>query len=65
MKLTKLGKHEAYLRLYGILTTLDIAKDSSDKYLKLERNLSANLISQWRKEYEKALKEIFKGIPSF
>ncbi len=67
MKLTKLGKHEAYLRLYGILTTLDIAKDSSDKdkYLKLERNLSANLIKQWRKEYEKALKEIFKGIPSF
>lgn len=64
MKLTKLGKHEAYLRLYGILKSLPIAKAKKDIQLELERELASELLSNWRKSYTKALKEIFEKIPS-
>ena len=63
IKLTELERHEAYLRLYGILTSLPIAKDKADEYLKLERKMAAELIKNWRQKYDLALKEIFKSIP--
>ena len=64
IKLTELERHEAYLRLYGILTSLPIAKDKRDEYLRLERKLTAELIKNWRKSYSEALEEIFKRIPA-
>lgn len=61
--LTPLARHEAYLRLYGILTSLPIAKDAVSEYIKLERKCTAELIKNWRHEYNDALKKIFKLIP--
>ena len=63
IKLTELERHEAYLRLYGIITSFPIAKDKADEYLKLERKMAAELIRNWRQKYDLALKEIFKSIP--
>lgn len=63
LKLTTLARHEAYLRLYGILTSLPIAKDAVSEYIKLERRCTAELIKNWRQEYNIALKKIFKLIP--
>lgn len=63
LELSELGRHEAYLRLYGILTSLPIIKDKTDEYLNLERKLAADLISYWKESYTKALKNIFNTIP--
>ena len=51
------------MRLYGILTSLPIAK-SVDTDLKLERKLAAELSKQWRESYSEALEEIFAAIPA-
>ncbi len=58
LNLTPLQRHEAALRLYNILMSLPIAKKAgdTDEYLRLERQLSANLIRQWTREYTKILK---------
>ena len=64
IKLSELGRHEAYLRLYGILTSLPIAKDKADEYLRLERKLAAELIRLWRESYEKAVADLFKSLPA-
>ena len=39
-ELTPLERHEAYLRLYGILTSLPIAKDAgyNDEYIRKEKD---------------------------
>ena len=63
MIISKLGRHEAYLRLYDIITRTKIIKDKPDEYLRLERKLSAELIKNWRKDYTQALQEVFKLIP--
>jgi len=62
--LTSLACHEAYLRLYNILTSLPIVKDKADKYLKLERAHASALINVWNKVSKEALNEIFNKIPS-
>ena len=64
IKLTELGRHEAYLRLYEILTSLPVAKGKADEYLKLERKLAAELIKEWRKAYKAALGEIMTKLGS-
>ena len=60
LNLTLLSRHEAALRLYNILMSLPIAKKAgdNDEYLRQERNLSANLIRQWTREYTKILKAL-------
>jgi len=60
LNLTPLQRHEAALRLYNILMSLPIAKKAgdTDEYLRLERQLSANLIRQWTREYTKILKSL-------
>ena len=63
IKLTPLGRHEAYLHLYNILTSLPIAKDETDEYIRLERQLAASLIKVWTKNFTNTLKELFKSIP--
>ena len=53
------------MRLYGILTSLPIAKSAKkvDEDLKLERKLAAELIKNWRETYTDALTQIFAAIP--
>ena len=63
MKLSELGSYETYLRLYGVLTSLSIAKAKFDPYLKLERKFAAELIKNWRQKFDLALKKIFEVIP--
>ena len=55
------------MRLYGILTSLPIAKSVKkvDEALKLERKLSAELSKQWRESYNDALRDLFKNLPGF
>ena len=62
-KITLLGRHEAYLRLYSILTSSEVIKNVSDENLKLERKLASELIKNWRESYNHALREIFTKIP--
>ncbi|MBR1602755.1 MAG: hypothetical protein IJ667_04890 [Synergistaceae bacterium] len=50
------------MRLYGILTSLPIAK-SVDTDLKLERKLAAELIKNWRDSYNDALRDMFELLP--
>ena len=66
LNLTPLARHEAYLRLYSILTSLPIAKSAkkNDEDLKLERKLAAELIKNWRESYSSAMKDIFAAIPA-
>ena len=64
MKISALGRHEAYLRLYNaIMIVKSDDKDEGDEYLRLERKLSAELIKNWRKGYQEALDEVFRLIP--
>ena len=63
LELSELGRHEAYLRLYNILTSLPVIKDKRDEYLILERKLAADLISHWKASYTETLKNIFNIIP--
>ena len=57
IKLSELGRHEAWLRLSSIIK-------AGDKQIQLERKLASELIKNWRESYESALKELFRQIPS-
>ena len=54
--LTELGRHEALLRISGILK-------AGDSQVQLERKLTSELIKNWRETYDDALKDIFRRIP--
>lgn len=56
IKLSELGRHEAYLRLSVILK-------AGDKHIQLERKLTSELIRNWRESYDDALKELFRRLP--
>lgn len=56
IKLSELGRHEAYLRLNVILK-------AGDKHIQLERKLTSELIRNWRESYDDALKELFRRLP--
>lgn len=57
IKLSELGRHEAWLRLSSIVK-------AGDKQIQLERKLTSELIKNWREAYNDVLKELFRQIPS-
>ncbi len=57
IKLTELGRHEAWLRLSSILK-------AGDKHIQLERKLTSELIKNWSEVYNYILAELFKNLPS-
>ena len=57
IKLTELGKHEAWLRLSSIVK-------AGDSEIQLERKLTSELLKNWRETYENALSDLFRQLPS-
>ena len=57
IKLTELGKHEAWLRL-------SIIVKAGDSEIQLERKLTSELLKNWRETYENALSDLFRQLPS-
>ncbi len=57
IKLTELGRHEAWLRLSSILK-------AGDKHIQLERKLTSELIKNWSEVYNYILAELFKSLPA-